>query len=252
MSDLPNVDPLAIAESVAAGFSTQPELFGGAAFSPAELELVRVARSGRYNGARTRDEGRVAVVVALAQLGCSQREIQRRTGMDTRLVRVVLEQAERAGVVPALKEAVQRRAAELGEQALEVLRDVLDQGVGADPQLLRSIGVVSGILLDKAAGAAGAAGAQHLHFHQAPGGADPAAEYFRMRAAALSTECEAAAPGPKPQQNAASGSVAVGLAAPPVVDVESEPVQDPVQNGAPEAPAPPPGGGVGGADAAET
>jgi predicted nucleic acid-binding Zn-ribbon protein len=72
-------DPLAIATSVAEEMASQPELFGAAAFSPEELETVRIARAGRYNASRTRSEARVAVVVALRQQGASLREIERRT-----------------------------------------------------------------------------------------------------------------------------------------------------------------------------
>lgn len=184
-------DPLAIATTVARAVARQPDLFGPASFSPSELEIVRAARAGRYNASRTRDEARVAVVVALRQQGCSLREIERRTGMDPRLVAVVVAEAERNRAVPAIKEALTRRLAETTERALDRLDDEI-ASPKPDPALVRALGVAVGIGADKVAGSGSPAGDLHLHQHVHLSGADPARDYLRQRAAALATESDSA------------------------------------------------------------
>ena len=242
---LPESDPLAIAVQVAADVAGQPDLFGPAAFSDSELGIVRAARAGRYNASRTRDEARVAVVVALRQQGCSLRDIERRTGMDPRLVAVVVAEAERNRAVPAIKDALTRRLAETTERAL----DRLDEEIRSDepdPALVRALGVAVGIGADKVAAGSSPAGDLHLHQHVHLGGADPARDYLRQRAAALATESDS---GGAPRISEPAGAVsdaAAGLAATggavdhrsgPVVDVQA----DPVRPGDPGST--PPGGG---------
>jgi hypothetical protein len=244
MSDaLPQSDPLAVAESVSEAMVRQPDLFaGGEAFSSSELEMVRHARKGRYNGAvTTRSEARVALVVALRQQGCSLREIQRRTGMDTRLVVVVLREAEKSGVVPALKEVLTRRMAETTERALDRLDEELDREE-PDHQLVRALGVVAGIGADKMT-AAGTGGPDlHLHQHVHLAGADPARDYLMKRAAVLATESESAQPPTDSTPILADVDAAAVLAAPVGSRTDSSP--DPGSNPAPASNTPAtPGGG---------
>ena len=209
---LPESDPLAIATAVAGEVVAQPDLFGPAAFSDSDLAIVRAARAGRYTGARTRDEARVATVVALRSQGCSLRDIERRTGMDPRLVAVVVREAEQRRAVPAIKEALNRRLAETTERALDRLDDELSRQ-SPDPALVRALGVAVGIGADKVAGTAAAAGDLHLHQHVHLAGADPAREYLRARAAALATESDAVGKVAESGQNAGDSAAAAGLAA---------------------------------------
>lgn len=244
MSDpLPQSDPLAVAESVSEAMTRQPDLFaGGEAFSHSELELVRHARKGRYNGSvTTRNEARVALVVALRQQGCSLREIQRRTGMDTRLVVVVLREAEKSGAVPAIKEVLTRRLAETTERALDRLDEELDREE-PDHQLVRALGVVAGIGADKMT-AAGTGGPDlHLHQHVHLAGSDPARDYLMRRARVLATESESAQQASESPPIAAGVDGVAGLAAP--IDVPTDSSPDPVRTAAPAANTPAtPGGG---------
>jgi len=223
-------DPLAVAEHVAQAFKSQPELFDPAAFSAEELETVRAARSlSRYNGARTRSEARVATVVALRQQGCSLREIERRTGMDTRLVSIVIREAERAQIVPALKEMVTRRLAETTERALDRLDQELGHGT-PDAQLVRALGVVAGIGADKIAAASTPAGDLHLHQHVHLAGVDPAREYLKARAEALATESDSVGSGVVSSVSGGFSASAADLAASAVrseaapIDVQAETV----------------------------
>ena len=205
-------DPLAIATAVASEVVAQPDLFGPAAFSDSDLAIVRAARAGRYTGSRTRDEARVAVVVALRSQGCSLRDIERRTGMDPRLVAVVVREAEQRRAIPAIKEALNRRLAETTERALDRLDDELSRQ-DPDPALLRALGVAVGIGADKVAGTSAAAGDLHLHQHVHLAGADPAREYLKARAAALATESDAVGKVAESGQNAGDSAAAAGLAA---------------------------------------
>ena len=205
-------DPLAIATAVASEVVAQPDLFGPAAFSDSDLAIVRAARAGRYTGSRTRDEARVAVVVALRSQGCSLRDIERRTGMDPRLVAVVVREAEQRRAIPAIKEALNRRLAETTERALDRLDDELSRQ-DPDPALLRALGVAVGIGADKVAGTSAAAGDLHLHQHVHLAGADPAREYLKARAAALATESDSVSTAQESGQTASDSGAAAGLAA---------------------------------------
>jgi transposase len=222
-------DPLALATSVAEAMTRQPELFGEAAFSELELETVRVARSGRYNGSiTTRNEARVAVVVALRQQGCSLREIERRTGMDTRLVNVVMREAERAGVVPAIKEVLNRRIAETTERVMDRFDEEVKKDE-PDSQLVRALAVAMGVGYDKVAAGSNPAGDVHLHLHQHAEGGDPTREYLRQRAAALATESESvvvdAISTPIPSDSGAAADVAASVGLEP--GDQSAPPADP-------------------------
>lgn len=230
---LPESDPLALATAVALDVARQPELFGPARFSDSELAIVRAARAGRYNASRTRDEARVAVVVALRQQGCSLREIERRTGMDPRLVSVVVAEAERNRAVPAIKDALTRRLAETTERALDRLDDEI-RADKPDPALVRALGVAVGIGADKVAGAGSPAGDLHLHQHVHLDGADPARDYLRQRAAALATESDSgqipgiSSPTPSVSEAAAGLAASAGdgsTRSGPVVDVQAEAVR---------------------------
>lgn len=240
---LPQADPLAIAESVSAAMVRQPDLFAGEAFSAADLEVVRHARKGRYNGAvTTRSEARVALVVALRQQGCSLREIGRRTGMDTRLVTVVLREAEKGGAVPALKEVLGRRLAETTERALDRLDEELERGE-PDHQLVRALGVVAGIGADKMTAAGSGGPDVHLHQHVHLAGSDPAKEYLMKRAKVLATESESVRMVSESTPIAGAADSVAGLAAP--IDISSDSCH---QVGANPEPGPiipaTPGGGV--------
>lgn len=243
---LPESDPLAIATVVSLDVARQPDLFGPAAFSDSELGIVRAARAGRYNASRTQDEARVAVVVALRQQGCSLREIERRTGMDPRLVAVVVAEAERNRAVPAIKEALTRRLAETTERAL----DRLDDEIAApkpDPALVRALGVAVGIGADKVAGSGSPAGDLHLHQHVHLAGADPARDYLRQRAAALATESDSVSTSGNHGRSGSVSHAAAELAAAagrgsdrsgPVIDIQSE------SDRPGDRPVTPPGGGA--------
>lgn len=241
-------DPLAIAESVAHAVVAQPDLFAGDAFSADEQSTLRVARYGDYTGKlTTRDQVRVATVVALRQQGASMREIERRTGMDHRLIHRVLEYAEKAGHVPALKDVLARRTGEITELAGERLSEELRKPQPCDKRV-KAYGVAWGIGLDKER-AASVTVAGDLHVHQSVHleGADPMRAWLQERASRLSTDSHAAGTPPNshgsnatPQPTAAKAAAAQ----PPAIDVEASAAPDhPDQAEAGDAG---PGGGGGG------
>jgi hypothetical protein len=249
---VPEFDSLAIAEAVVAEALSQPELFGPSSFSKEELAIVRIARKGCYNGARTRDEARVSTVVALRQQGCSLSEIERRTGMDTRLISIVVKEAERHRVVPAIRDMVTRRLAETTELVLDRL-DATIRDPEADPQMVRALGVVAGIGADKVSAGAGPIGDLHLHQHVHLAGSDSGLEYLKQRAAALTTESESASTASKAPPIEGFHPDDAGLAASgdartarigATIDVAAEPVDPAAAAPAgPGAAGPPRGGG---------
>jgi hypothetical protein len=234
-------DPLAIATAVAAAVSSQPDLFGAGSLSAEEHNLVRIARRGTYSGQITlKNEARVAQVVALRQQGCSMREIHRRTGMDHRVIRVVLQHAEKRREITALKDEVTRRLAEVTESAIERLQEEIDKPK-ADPAMIRSLGVVAGIGSDKVSAAPQVTGDLHLHQH-IHGPADPMREYLVQRSAVLATESEAAASAPKSNGHNGASSRAAAVAADscagPTIDVQAPEAPEAAQGGGGVAQAP--------------
>ena len=164
---------------LASEVSKQPDLFAALAGIPDEQAIVRAASDKRYTGDRV-PEARATQIVALRLSGCSLREIERRIGADHRTVSAVVAIAERQGIIPALKEAVQRQVLELTEETIEVVRREL-RSEEPDAQLIKAGWVGAGIGMDKAAMVA-PVGELHLHLHQGAvaAGSDPAAEYARL------------------------------------------------------------------------
>ncbi len=157
----------------------QPDLFAAISAVAEEQNTVRAARERRYTGSRV-PEARAAQIVALRLAGGSLREIERQTGADKRTVAAVVQIAEKQGLVPPLKEGLQRRLGELAERTADVVERELDSDV-PDAQLIKAGWVGLGIAADKSAALANV-GELHLHLHQGAvaSGPDPAAEYARL------------------------------------------------------------------------
>jgi len=241
-------DPMSIAESVAGAVVAQPDLFGASAFSADEQSVLRVARFGEYTGRiTTRDQARVATVVALRQQGASFREIERRTGMDPRLAHRVLEYAERAGLVPALKDVLTRKIGEVTELAADRLAEEI-RSDEPDSQLIKSLAVAYGVGADKMRDASiSVQGDLHVHQSVHLEGADPMRDYLRARAEALSTDSQAAPQGGKALTHNASSQQPAVLAAGQVqpIEVLAVPVPPDPALGADQVPPAPKGGGGG-------
>jgi hypothetical protein len=105
----------------------------------------------RYNGKRVRsDEQRCLMIGALKLLRCSDREIARVVGCDVRTIAVVIEDLERSGRIPALKERLTRWTAENAEQSQIVLSRLLARGAAGEVDIdlaamIKSVGTVGGI-----------------------------------------------------------------------------------------------------------
>lgn len=172
---VPALDFRDLAQSVV----RQPELFAALAGVAEEQNIVRAAQERRYTGSRV-PEARAAQIVALRLAGTSLRGIERQLGADKRTVAAVVEIAERQGVLPPLKEVLQRRLGVLADRTADVIEQELDSDE-PDAQLIKAGWVGLGIAADKSAALANI-GELHLHVHQGAvaAGSDPASEYARL------------------------------------------------------------------------
>lgn len=182
--------PAANFRQVAMDTVSQPDLFAAVCAIHPEHEIVQAARQRRYNGSRV-PEAKAREIVALRLSGESLRGIERRTGADHRTVRAVVAAAEEQGLVPAIKERMQREMLELAEATAELLRGEMNKDE-PDAQIIKAGWVGLGIAADKAA-ALQVAGDLHLHQHVHVGGPsadDPAAAYAAMLKGAVDVESE--------------------------------------------------------------
>jgi hypothetical protein len=144
------------------GLASQPELFesNGALLSADDRSLLSESRSmardksgaGRFSGRNTgRDERRALTIAALVMMGESKREISRRVGCDKRVIAPVVRDLEAAGILPPLQDRVRRCEAELREQTLVWLDEMIDsRAVSRDAAaMLRGLFTGAGILADK-------------------------------------------------------------------------------------------------------
>jgi DNA-binding MarR family transcriptional regulator len=173
-TQIPALDFRAIAEEV----SRQPDLFAAIEADVREYAVIQAARERRYDGTRT-EEARAAQIVALRATGASLRAIERRLGADRRTVSAVVRAAEEQGLVPALKDVVARRMAELTERTMEMLERELDSPK-PDAQLIKAGWVGAGIGADKLVAAPAPAPQLHLHAHSHRVDQDPASIYAEM------------------------------------------------------------------------
>lgn len=112
-------------------------------------ERQLVAQHGeRYSGARSDDEATNLLVGAMRLLGCSDRAIEKKAGVDRRTIPFRLRNLEKAGRIPALKERLLVIVGEVAEQSGIVVSHLLAQ-VLASPgdadlaAMLRSVGQVN-------------------------------------------------------------------------------------------------------------
>lgn len=82
----------------------------------------------RYTGDRvTQDLERCVMAGALRLLGCSDREISKACGCDTRSIPLMLDAAEKAGRIPALKDRLVKLTGHNAERAQIALADMLNR-----------------------------------------------------------------------------------------------------------------------------
>ena len=131
----PSIDLPALVDSLV----SQPELFpkSGAPFSATDASLLRAADSlktsqpdaERYSARNTsKDERRCLSIAALVMMGWSHRKIAEEMTCDRRLIASVVERLERSGVLPPLSTRVTRAEAELREQTLRWLDELIGSG----------------------------------------------------------------------------------------------------------------------------
>jgi hypothetical protein len=163
----PTLDLAELVESVA----SQPDLFSAAGvplFSAEDAQLLKApaamgkrADADRYSGRQaSSDERRCLVIAALVMMGRSKNDIAATVGCDKRLIRPVVERLENEGLLPPLERRVTRAQAELREETLTWLGELVDaRTVDRDTAaMLRGLFTGAGILADKQAAADGSGG----------------------------------------------------------------------------------------------
>jgi hypothetical protein len=118
---------IGIADEAVREIDPQPELFAG--FSEEETEILGAAQ-GRYTGARALlDEDRCKRICALRVTGMSDRGIEHETGINRRLIPLILEAGEKRGWLAPLRDRVVRKLATVVEMATDEIADTLASGV---------------------------------------------------------------------------------------------------------------------------
>lgn len=105
----------------------------------------------RYTGVNvTQDSERCHVVGALRLLACSDREIARVVGCDVRSIPLMLQELERTGQIPAVKERVARLTGSNAERAQIALAGLLEKAAGGSDTIelaamIKAVATASGI-----------------------------------------------------------------------------------------------------------
>lgn len=159
MSDLTRMDAaieaLPDCRAIAAELMRQPEFFefhrAELPDNPSQRPILALAR---YNGQRSGQEEQVNLRVgAMRSLGMSDRAIERECGVDRRTIPYRIAALEKSGRIPAVKDRVLMRTADLAERSaliLSVLMDRAEHEVSAElAAMIKALATTHGITIEK-------------------------------------------------------------------------------------------------------
>jgi hypothetical protein len=145
-------------EAVAQELLRQPEFFRDLEDSKStgnEVAVVPRLAVERYTGSRsTADETKMLHVGAMRLLGFSDREIERKCGVDRRTIPHLLAELEKTKRIPAVKERLLVVVSDVAERTGLVLRRLLDRAESGEcstelAAMIKSVGTVTGISSEK-------------------------------------------------------------------------------------------------------
>ena len=202
------IEALPDCQSIAREMMSQPEFFSLYRDELPETERTRpVLAAARYTGQRSDDEAINLRVGAMRMLGLSDRAIERECGVDRRTIPHRLAWLEKARRIPAVKDRVLMRTADLAERsalALSVLLDRAQDEVSTDlAAMIKAVATTHGITVEKLQLLTGSPTEIIQEVGAAP--REAAESWLRensipILATTTPTDSESAANAPKPEQ----------------------------------------------------